>query len=325
VGAVIAGALWIVVFSASTYARNLVLFHNPVWPDLRVQVPSVGIDWPGNYPFGAPTSEGDHLSNNVPWNVFFQELFAAPGKVTERNQKYIHMYGLGVIWVFFPAVLFSLLKLVGRVPAMVRWATTRVRAEWLQASWLAVTALVTIATSTNRSTPRYHLPTLALWIPVVAWAVGRNRALQQALAFSTAFGSLVIVAWEAPAWRAFPGPATMLSLWRVPATMREITPELGATVLRDTGLARERELTANTTVVSDDFVFPAVLWNNDYSNRVLYVRPGEDLARAADRVGATWIYAADDRTAGQLRRNERWSEVGALYVERWGTAFRRRR
>jgi hypothetical protein len=70
-------------------------------------------------------------------------------------------------------------------------------------------------------------------------------------------------------------------------------------------------------------VFPAILWNNDFSNTVVYVRANTNILDAADRLGATWIYANDKESAPRLRASGRWQEIGPLYVERWGTAFRR--
>jgi len=96
-------------------------------------------------------------------------------------------------------------------------------------------------------------------------------------------------------------------------------------VLHETGLARERELGAETTVVSDDFVFPSILWNDDFSNRVVYVRPTTDVLETAEKLEATWIYANDERTVRRVRSVPEWQELGPLYVERWGTAFRRSR
>jgi hypothetical protein len=104
-----------------------------------------------------------------------------------------------------------------------------------------------------------------------------------------------------------------------------MTPELGGTVRRAPGVARERELVAGTTVVSDDFVFPAILWNNDYSNRVTYVRPAADVVPAADRLQATWIYAQDGALAQRLRGSPSWEEIGPLFADGNGVAFRRTR
>jgi hypothetical protein len=321
-----AGVAMIVGLSAATYLRNLRVYHNPVWPDLAVHVRSLGIDWPGNGPFGDVRSNsrsGQGVTKNAPLLELLRDLFLPRGRLTDDERKYTHLYGLGVPWVLLPAAALVFARLALE---LVRGRSTRdasSRQRLLEVVYLLVTAGITLITSTNRSTPRYHIATIALWVPVVAWSVGRRRALQEALAFAATVGSLAIVAWELPTWRGFPSPAQLVALWRLDPTERQISSELGGPVFHDTGLARETDLVAGTTVVSDGFVFPSILWNDDFSNRVVYVRPGPDVLETADRLGATWIYANDASTTQRARANPGWQELGPLYVERWGTAFRR--
>jgi hypothetical protein len=226
--------------------------------------------------------------------------------------------------VLLPAALLVALRLAS---GALRWRASdaRIRNRWLVAVLLTLTVAVTLLTSTNRSTPRYHVPTIALWVPVVAWALQRRRALQEALVLAVTVGALAVLAWEVPSWRSFPGPAALVSLWRMDPPLREMTPELGGAVRRAAGIARETELRAGTTVVSDDFIFPAVLWNNDYSNRVVYVRPTTDVITAADRLQATWIYAQDGALAQLLRSSGSWEEIGPLFADGNGIAFRVKR
>ncbi len=322
------GAAMIVTLSAATYLRNLRVYHNPVWPDLAVHVQSLGIDWPGNGPFGEIRSNSrasPGVSKNAPLLELIGDLFLPPGRLTDGERKYTHLYGLGVPWVLLPAAALVLARIALEAARGLRGGDPLARRRKLEVFYLLLTAGVTLVTSTNRSTPRYHVVTIALWVPVVAWAIARRRALQQALAFAATVGSLAVIAWELPGWRGFPLPDRMLALWRLDPELRQMTPELGGHIFRDAGLARERELVAGTTVVTDDFVFPSVLWNDDFSNTVVYVRPSTNVIEAADRLGATWIYANDKETTQRVRASGRWQEIGSLYVERWGTAFRRAR
>lgn len=322
------GAAMIVTLSAATYLRNLRVYHNPVWPDLAVHAPSLGIDWPGNGPFGEIRSNSRSspgVSKNAPLLELVRDLFLPPGRLTDDERKYTHLYGLGVPWVLLPAAALVLARIVLEIARGLRGGDPLTRRRKLEVFYLLLTAGVTLVTSTNRSTPRYHVATIALWVPVVAWAIARRRALQQALAFAATVGSLAVITWELPGWRGFPLPDRMVALWRLDPELRQMTPELGGHILRDAGLARERELVAGTTVVTDDFVFPSVLWNDDFSNTVVYVRSTTNVLDTADRLGATWIYANDKETTKRVRASGRWQEIGPLYVERWGTAFRRAR
>jgi hypothetical protein len=320
----VAGAAMIIGMSAVTYLGNLHKYGNPVWPDFHVRLPSLGIDWPGNGDWGGVTPEGQHhgVSKNVPLWQLLQELFTPPGRIKDDEQRHIHTYGLGVPWVLLPAALLVALRLAS---GALRWRSSdaRTRNRWLVAVLLTLTVAVTLVTSTNRSTPRYHVPSIALWVPVVAWALQRRRALQEALVYAVTVGALAVMAWEVPSWRSFPGPSALVTLLRMDPPLREMTPELGGTVRRAAGLARESELTAGTTVVSDDFIFPAILWNNDYSNRVVYRRATTDVASAADRLQATWVYAQDASLAQRLRGSGSWEEIGPLFADGNGIAFRR--
>jgi hypothetical protein len=321
-----AGGAMIVGLSAATYLRNLRVYHNPVWPDLAVHVRSLGIDWPGNGPFGDVRSNSRSapgVTKNAPLLELINDLFLPPGRLTDDERKYTHLYGLGVPWVLLPATALVLRRLALEALRGLRSADPATVRRITEVVCLLVTAGVTLVTSTNRSTPRYHVATIGLWVPVVAWSIARRRALQEALAFAATIGSLAITAYELPRWRGFPSLPRLVALWRLDPTERQIASELGGPVLHDTGLARETQLVAGTTVVSDDFVFPSILWNDEYSNRVVYVRPGSDVIEAADQAGAAWIYANDKGTEQHVRTDSRWEELGPLYVERWGTAFKR--
>jgi hypothetical protein len=323
----IAGGVAIIVgLSAATYLRNLRVYHNPVWPDLAVHVPSLGIDWPGNGPFGSIRSDSRSsagVTKNAPLFELLRDLFLPPGRLTDDERKYTHLYGLGVPWVLLPAAVLVFGRLTLQALRGLLKTDPVVRRRYDEVLCLLVVAMVTIVTSTNRSTPRYHIATLALWIPAVAWAIGRRRALQDALAFAATIGSLAVVTWELPAWRGFPSPGEMVALWRLDPTLRQMTPELGGPIFRDAGLAREQDLVAGTTVVSDDFTFPSILWNDDFSNRVVYVRPSTNILETAEKLDATWVYVNGADNLQRLRTNLGWKELGPLYVERWGTAFSR--
>jgi hypothetical protein len=119
IGVVALGTSIIVGLSAATYLRNLALFHNPVWPDLKVDVPSLGIHWPGLLPWGDTTSStpNNQVNMRTPWSVLLPELAAAPFSVTDREHRYIYKYGLGIIWVAMPLIAISLLTLAARAGA----------------------------------------------------------------------------------------------------------------------------------------------------------------------------------------------------------------
>ena len=110
----------------------------------------------------------------------------------------------------------------------------------------------------------------------------------------------------------------------------KISPALGlasgSPIVFETGRARERSLVKGTTLAFDDFagVFVALFWNNDYSNRVVYVPSGPDYLARVEQTNATWLYCnSSDPVCATVRTDARWRQVGTLNVENWGTVFER--
>ena len=85
-------------------------------------------------------------------------------------------------------------------------------------------------------------------------------------------------------------------------------------------MARERYLTSGTTLVLNDFQCPALLWNNDYSNRVVFVQD-EPLASAATRLHATGVIC--DSSCKNLGAAG-WTDFGPLSSEGGSHLFLRR-
>ena len=150
-----------------------------------------------------------------------------------------------------------------------------------------------------------------------------------------AFGKPVLRAIRtARRWIYF--PSELAALARIPYPQREATPQSvispklhlarGSAITSDVGVAREREVGADALVLFDDAYggFPALFWNNRYSNRVLYV-PTEKLFDEAERQNATWVYVTwGDPNIYSLRAPESgWQQVGTFNVEGWGATFRR--
>jgi hypothetical protein len=321
-----AGVLVVAGFSATTYLRNLVLFRNPVWPDLRVDIPNLGIHWPGLAAWGeAAVTPAAQLNASSPRGALLDSLLAAPFTVQDRDLRYSYKYGFGTVWIFLPLMAIAIL---GVMVEAARWVIQRAPREGGGRLVNGLTAVATIATVGASSTAlwgaRYNLTIIAIGASLVCWQFRRLiwARLHDAAVFAIGTSYAIVIYWDYPGWR-MPLPRQLPQMLATPFPKREFTPEFDSPVLLATALAREWELTAGEVVVSDDFVFPAVLWNNEYSNRVVYVRAGTDLQEAADRWHAKWIYASGAGAAASLTRSGQWETIGALYVEGWGTALRR--
>lgn len=139
-----------------------------------------------------------------------------------------------------------------------------------------------------------------------------------------AVGSIATVAWNTHGWVA--SPTALHRLATTPPPERYLDTSLGSAVRHDTGLARERELHAGDIVVFERIAYLALLWNDHYTNRVVWLQDDPDPIRRAEQLGATWIYAGRggwlDTHAGMP--NSGWQRIDIFEFEGFGVVFRRK-
>ena len=330
---VVAGGLGLVLAMASaTYLRNYFKFHNPFWPDMRVDVPALGIHWPGMGPLlggsDAGKAAGLPVNLNEPFPRLMDHLFALPWTVKGMFFDQAVEYGIGIVWVAFPlgAIAF----------ALVFHAALRRRLGHLEADLapsppplgIALILGVMVAGSPALWSPRYHPAHVGLLFVLIAWLTRRaawERLGDAALAI-VVVTSLMMFWWQ-PEPRWYFTPERLEALARAPALNREVDRELGAPTSLVAGLAREKELGRGKLLVFDEQYcgFPSLFWNNTYSNRVQFMRGGPTfLARAAE-AGATWVFlsASDSSLSAARAPGSGWQEVGDLNPINLGYAFRR--
>ena len=91
-----------------------------------------------------------------------------------------------------------------------------------------------------------------------------------------------------------------------------------------TGLAREKELKAGDVFAFDYIDYYALIWNNDYSNKALWLQSTDPLGEA-ERANAKWVYTRGGTTLfTQLSGNTRWELIGPLESESQGSVWRRK-
>ena len=109
------------------------------------------------------------------------------------------------------------------------------------------------------------------------------------------------------------------------AKFPEGTKLLVAPANTDIAMAREKELGPGAVIAFDYIDYFALLWNNDYSNKVVWVESADPLAEA-ERAGAVWIYTRGGTTLySQVTTSPRWELVGPLEAEHFGSVWRRKR
>src|SRR5262249_231014 len=135
----------------------------------------------------------------------------------------------------------------------------------------------------------------SLMLPV-AWASGfRHKArLGDGVASACIMLNLLSLYWVDPGW-GFGSMSKTLSFAALPAQVREWNSPADWSISPEVAEGGDRELGSGKVVVfSDDCTFPGVLWNEHFTNRVIY-RPmphsAEDALRDLDDTHADWVIA----------------------------------
>jgi hypothetical protein len=200
---------------------------------------------------------------------------------------------------------------------------------------LAVCAVVSMGASPALFIARYHVPSLGMAVACLCWMAGsgRGRRLVADAMIIAQIGSLLLAYWV-------PKRMTMLYLYdtaeivhwlKTPYPERELRDMKGGTMISPiipaTGLLREQELKKDDIVGFDYLDYPALLWNNDFSNKVVWLDSVGDPLGQADRMNATWVYTRGGTTLhGQLLKPDcGWQLIGTLEAEGAGSVFRKKK
>jgi hypothetical protein len=221
---------------------------------------------------------------------------------------------------------------VGSLLRKPEWIASK---ETFNVALLIVPIVVIWAMSPARWSARYHIATTGLMIGLCAWASGRRgfARLGEGAAAAAILGALASNYWAS---RCVLTPKELGTLMKIPYPEREVTPggtfstayfTVGSCVTKDVGLARDRELgKGDVLAFPDNFGnFPAIFWNDWYSNRAVWIPEGPEFIANAEKANAKWIYVTfGDANYSKLKApGSGWQEVGTMNVENWGAAFRR--
>jgi hypothetical protein len=343
---ILIGVALIGAMTGAIYVRNWLHFGNPFWPDLRYDNDKWGIHWAGIgiQEFEQHVSGSMRFDMNLPLSDLLETLYGVPYSRVQSPYNQMFEYGIGVVWLVVPiaviacaALCLALVRdLFGLVLRMPEW---RASPETRNIAPLVVTLAAMIHFSPALWGPRYQVAAIGLALVLVAWAAGRRGFGVFGREFAGALVTMGIVSyfWMTP--RSWLWWSEAISYAKIPFPAREVTPAAeisptlpiwnGSPVTKAAGLARENELAPGAV-----FAFPsnygsymALFWNNEFSNRVVYVPEFEDFLGQVTKSKALWTYcAAGDPLCRVLTApNSGWAPVGVLDVESHGIAFRRTR
>lgn len=337
------GAACVLGMQATTYVRNLILWHNPVWPMISYHNERLGIHWAGGLPVDFSKNRGG-VDFNEPFSVFVRKMLAPPYSVMGPGHYWqVNDYGFAWAWVVLPVMALVVLVVVVRwVSTFVATRVLRVRAAepgddaLASAMMLAVTAATSLYLSPAVFIGRYHSASLGMLAACLAWLVSRWKTTRfsDEVALIAAIGSFIFMCW-APTKHEFVylyGPEHIATWLATPMPLRELkdigtkeTPRLlVAPANTTTALLREKEIKRGDVVAFDYIDYYALLWNNEYSNTVTWLSEADPLAEA-ERIGAKWVYTRGGTTLhSEVTASPRWELIGPLEAESMGSVWRRK-
>jgi len=337
VGVIVVGAALIGGIAASTFLRNYLKYHNPLWPDFRYDNERFNIHWPGST---AWTKSGA-LSMNLPMTRLLEDLYSIPYSKTGSYYYESFDYGFSVPWLVLPVATIGLLAAVASVVGAIASRLTgqtlvTAKPETRNLVLVSVPALAMLYTMPALWAARYNIASVGIMMAIVSWVSSRKgmaRFGESAVGIHVVAATIMFF-WAQPRW--WYTPAELGKSMNIPYPTREFTPQSqisatlwlarGSAITTPLGLAREAEIGPGDIVAFDDEYggFPALFWNNRYTNKIVYV-PTAHLVDGAEKAGAKWVYCHySDYNISRLRAADSgWQEIGTWNVEGWGAMFRR--
>jgi hypothetical protein len=318
-GAIVLGAM-----SAAVYWRNWSLFRNPLWP-IAYKNAALRISWEGVTTLGS-------MNWRLPLANMWSRATAPPVPGSDFADTRIWGYGLAFPYVLLPlatlgagVAIFTLARravlracrpsrLGGRrrsAPEDGASSTRGVGNLLLVSAFFLYTAFMSPALWAARY--NLHLITAAM-LPIL-WLSGRalrSARLADGVCSVAIVCFLINLDWAHPGWGVDWRGA--LAYAQESRLERAGSPPSSWSISAPVGVARERELKAGDVVAyTDEVAFPGELWNETYSNVLVYVpeaEPPEFLDRLASS-RAKWVEAAPGTSAFRaLEESPEWREIG---------------
>jgi hypothetical protein len=301
----------ILAVSALCVGRNWWHYKNPVWP-VAYDIPSLGIHFPGLF------TSADYKGHDP--GVL--EGFEVPKGGMHDVMR--HGYGLAIMWVAGPLAVLALLvwlltlgRDIGRRP---------LGEGVLGIGALAVLCLVWLVVAPNFGQPRYNLHIVGVLLVMGVWLLRgpRLERLREGLLGAMLVLSIVPLFWMNDA------NVTTIAEEKErlghPFASRAFSLQPSFDLLER---EKEDELGPGDEVIfSADVVFPGLLWNFEFSNRVDYLEftnAKEFLAKLTD-LDAKWVcVGASSGAKRALDQSPAWTPIGRTNPGLNEVAFRRRR
>jgi hypothetical protein len=290
-------------YALPTYARNYIVHGNPLWP-ITYESELLGVRLEGTVDAGHMQRGFDYV-----WN----ELTGPPSIGENYHDTGRHAYGYALPFIAAPLLLLAAPALLG---AWMRSLRDRPRRTALTAlGCCLVFGLLVQVASPGHQWARFSLAFPATALVVIAWwlAHGARQRLEEGAIGAMLVLNALTLLWAVPAWDVTVREAVELASMSL--AERNLADTSRCLLPADTRRRRDQDLgPGDVAIFTDEIGFVGNLWNDDFSNTVLYV-PYDDreqfLARL-DEVQAEWAYVRSDSLEATILRGARetWEPLG---------------
>jgi hypothetical protein len=313
-GTVVFGLALALVIAMPIYVRNWKTNHNPLWP-VQMNVEALRIHWPGNF---EPVIER-------PYKQLLTDMLDVYVPGHDYHDPRVWGYGIGFPFFVLPWALLML-------PVAALSVVTSLFKRFDRATWslllVSLAIAITWPIAPVKWFARYNIQIVAGLAFVAAWSGSRTwtRRASDALAAIAIATSMVMLYWAFPGWSISIDAAGKLA--KMTPGERATWESIGYSFEAKAAAAREAEIGPGDIVAfTDEYTFPSLLWNEKFSNSVVYVQSGagDSFLSRLDSVGAKWVAATpgtpDYRTL--KTHSAHWQEVGLMSQSPAWTVFRR--
>jgi hypothetical protein len=314
VGTVVFGLALTLAIALPIYVRNWKTNHNPLWP-VQVNIERLKIHWPGNF---EPVID-------KPYKQLLTDMLEVYVPGHDFHDPRVWGYGIGFPFFVLPWAL--LMLPVAAVRVLISLFRKFDRATW-SLLLVALAISLTWPISPQKWFARYNIQILAGLAFVAAWSGSRpwTRRVSDALAAIAIGTSMVMLYWADPGWSITIESARTLA--KMTPLERASWESISYSFESKAAAAREAELGPGDVVAfTDEYSFPSLLWNEKFSNNVVYVQSGagDSFLSRLDSAGAKWVAATPGMPDFRTLKSHptRWQEVGLMSKGPPWTVFRR--
>ncbi|MCC7534816.1 MAG: hypothetical protein IT379_01310 [Deltaproteobacteria bacterium] len=308
--------LVLLALAGPTYGRNLERYGNPLWP-LRFRIKALKVDWPGPQ---------DVQDQQYPLSQVLDYLYGPPSPGHDYADTRMHGYGHVLPYLGIPLAVLAFLLLVWRCFAGDnRHSRPPTRAGPWHLLALSLVVIVSVVPSPAYWWSRFQLQAIGGVLLLLLWLLDQKwgSPWREGIVGAHVVFSIVVLFWLKPGWDVPLERVVELAAMR-PAD-RAVQGTGFCQLPTITATARERELGPGDVAVFSDHPFPATLWNERMTNRVVFVPFGsrDQYLAQLDALRAEWAVVRNASGESRALRAlpPRWEQVGP--AGQGFTAFRR--